>query len=791
VTDVVQTLGAALAGRYRVERELGRGGMATVYLAEDVRHRRKVAMKVLHAELSAVIGHERFLKEIQVTAALQHPNILPLFDSGNADGQLFYVMPFVEGESLRERTKRGALSATDGIAILRDVAKALGAAHSRGVVHRDIKPENVLLSGDTAVVADFGIAKAIDASRTQPGVELTETGVSLGTPAYMSPEQALGDPVDARSDIYAWGVIAYETLSGAHPFVGKTTAQQIIAAQIAEQPAPLPARAGVTPAMTDLVARCLAKSPAERPDSAVDVIRSLDAAMMSPTTADATASGGRRWILAIAVIALATTFGAVFLTRRLPPVVTPQSSGIAVGPSLVVLPFANIGGLAENEIFADGVTEDVITHLATIGGLTVISRTSAMTYKGTTKPLKQIANELGVGAVLEGSVRRVGSRVRVVAQLIDAKTDAHRWAGTFDRELADVFAIQSEIATTIADTLKATLSPESRQRLAVRPTNDTLAYQLYVQGRAAIRERTQQSMDRGIELFQQAIQRDSNFALAYQSLANTYALTPLQGTVPARPALAKGRAAVDRALSLDPNLPEAHGTLGYILMFSDNNWSESEREFKRALAGAPSDFNVRGQYASFLSIVGRIDESVRESRVALSLDPQSPSALQSTAALLMAARQFDEALVMVRRSIALEPKNQIAWNIRWFSAWYSNRVDEAFDALVGLQDAAGIRAVTRVELGDAYSRGGKAEALRLLLAKWPVAYRPVFRTVWYAELGDREHALEWLERGYAERWISLPYVLRWPSFDGMKSDPGFVGFMRKMGLDPNISPTTR
>ena len=232
-TDTKTSLSDSLAGRYTIVRELGHGGMATVYLA-DIRHRRKVAIKVLNAELSAVIGHERFLKEIQVTAGLQHPNILPLFDSGNADGLLFYVMPFVDGESLRERTARGALPTSGAIAVLRDVAKALGAAHGRGVVHRDIKPENILLSGDTAVVADFGIAKAIDASRTQPGIELTETGVSVGTPAYMSPEQAPGDAVDARSGIYAWGVIAYETLSGAHPFVGKTTAQQIVAAQIAE-----------------------------------------------------------------------------------------------------------------------------------------------------------------------------------------------------------------------------------------------------------------------------------------------------------------------------------------------------------------------------------------------------------------------------------------------------------------------------------------------------------------------------------------------------------------------------
>ncbi len=781
-------LSSALGGRYLIERELGRGGMATVYLADDVRHRRKVAMKVLHRDLSSTLGHERFLKEIELTASLQHPHILPLFDSGIADGQLFYVMPFVDGETLGARLNRGPLPAIEGISVLRDVAKALAYAHGKGVVHRDIKPENVLLSANIAVVSDFGIAKAVDASRTQPGIDLTEAGVSLGTPAYMAPEQALGDTIDARTDVYAWGVIAYEVVTGAHPFAGKTTAQKLIAAHIADRPAPIAPRADLPVALTELIARSLSKSPSERPDFA-EVIRVLDGALSSASVPVAETPRARvrtwRWKALVGALVVVAVVGAGWLVRRQSLSGPPARVAAATsGPSLVVLPFTNMGGVPENEIFADGVTEDVITHLATVGGLTVISRTSAMTYKGTTKPLKQIAAELGVGAVLEGSVRRVGSRVRVVAQLIDAKSDAHKWAGTFDRELADVFAIQSEIAQTIADTLKATLSPETRQRLAARPTTDTLAYQLYLRGRAALNARTAESFSRGITLFEQAIQRDSGFALPYSGLASLYALLPLTGPTPARPSLAKARAAVERALTLDPNLPLGHATRAYILMLSDYDWAESEQEFRRAVAEAPNETSVRSQYASFLAIVGRADESIREARLAVTLDPKSSGQKQSLATTLLMARRYDEALVWDRRSIEQEPGNLSAWTSRWAAAWYSDKSDEAIDALVGFQDAARIHAVTGSELRRALATGGRPAVLRVLLAKWPVELRPAFRAVWYAELRDPDHAMEWLERGYDERWISLPYVLRWQSFASMKGDPRFVAFTHKMGLEP-------
>src|SRR5437899_411277 len=476
LADSVARLRAALAGRYTIERELGRGGMATVYRAGDVKHRRTVAIKVLRPELASQLGPDRFLREVEIAASLNHPHILALYDSGDADGFLFYVLPYVEGESLRDKLARERqLSVEDALRITRQVAAALGYAHARNVIHRDIKPENILLHEGEAMVTDFGIALAVSAAADD---RLTLTGLAVGTPVYMSPEQALGErELHARSDVYSLGCVLYEMLAGEPPFTGPT-AQAVIAKRLVD---PVPAVRRLRDAVPEGVERALmgalARVPADR-------------------------------------FASAAAFAEALAT---PGVVRPPRPR-----SVAVLPFVNLSADPENEYFADGITEDVIAQLSKVGALQVTSRTSVMPFKKREQGLREIAAKLQVATLLEGSVRRAGDRVRIVAQLIDAAADQHLWAETYDRQLTDIFEIQADVALHIAAALKAELSADEKTRIHKEPTSDLQAYQLYLQGRHCFIRYTPEGMRKGIEYFEQAIQRDPSYALAYASVALAY-----------------------------------------------------------------------------------------------------------------------------------------------------------------------------------------------------------------------------------------------------------------------------
>src|SRR5438093_11109934 len=514
-TDQRDRLNAALAGRYAIERELGSGGMATVYLAHDVKHHREVALKVLRPELAAALGHERFLREVEIAARLNHPHILALYDSGETNGFLFYVMPYVAGESLRHRLEREKqLPIEEALAITRHVASALAHAHAHDVIHRDVKPENILLHEGEAMVADFGIALAMSAVASE---RLTQTGITVGTPAYMSPEQAASErTLDARSAGYSLGCVLYEMLAGEPPYTG-STAQALIAKRLVD---PVPAvrrlRAAVPVGVEQALTKALAKVPADRWASAVAFAEALTAP-----------------------------------ARPRPP-------------SVAVLPFLNLSADPENEYFADGITEDVIAHLSKIRALKVISRTSVMAFKQREQSLREIGARLEVATLLEGSVRRAGDRVRIVAQLIDAESDRHLWAETYDRRLTDVFAIQTDVALQIAAALKAELSPDEKSRLHQEPTSDLQAYQLYLQGRHCYLRYTAEGSRRGIEYFEQAVAKDPNYALAYAALAMVYTELAETGSLRPGEAYARARDASAKALALDLGLGEAHCMLAYI-----------------------------------------------------------------------------------------------------------------------------------------------------------------------------------------------------------------------------------
>jgi serine/threonine-protein kinase len=655
-----------LSDRYAIERELGRGGMATVYLARDLRHDRQVAVKVLEPQV-ATFGADRFLREIRIAARLTHPHVLGLHDSGEAsDGaggrRLFYVMPHVEGETLRFRlTREQALPVADAVRLLRELADALAYAHAQGVVHRDLKPDNVLLSGGHAVVADFGIAKALAAATedgASPDARLTGTGVAIGTPAYMAPEQALGDPaMDHRADLYALGVIAYEMLAGRHPFAGRT-AQALAAAHLTETPTELAERRpDAPPGLAALVMRLLAKDPAARPQRADDVRRALD-------EIGATPSGSRRWAqrrtLGTAALVLAVVAGIVAYALR------PRPRASATGPAairtLAVLPVANVGGTPNDEYFSDGLTDELAHALARVPGLQLPGRTSTYALKGTTLPAREIGRTLDVSAYIDGAVRRAGERLRVSTQLVSATDGKVLWDSVFETRTGDVFAVQDSLTRAVVTALAPTLGVsgvrgETSAHAALvkvkRGTTDAEAYELYLKGMYYWHERGAANVARSIGYFQQAIARDPTFARAYAALAFAYNVLEVYVPDPADSTTPLIEANARRAMTLDSTLADAQLAMASALE-RNVRFADAEKGYRAALRIEPLNQTAHHALGFMLMFVGRTDEAIDELRQATRLDPLAKSAGTALAEALINARRFREAEVESRRILAID-----------------------------------------------------------------------------------------------------------------------------------------
>jgi len=571
--DLSTELSAALAGRYAIERELGRGGMATVYLAQEHKHNRQVAIKVLHRELGASLGAERFLREIGIVAQLSHPHIVPLIDSGNAGGLLYYVSPFVPGGSLRERILREQrLPVGDALRIAQEVGTALDYAHRGGFVHRDVKPENILFNDGQAVLADFGVARA---STATPSDIVTEAGMALGTPTYMSPEQAAGDrDVGVGTDVYSLACVVYEMLAGEPPFSG-ANARAVLMKQVMEPPRPIRALRPEVPASVERsLARALAKEPHDRYSHASEFAAALQAKdpelHLLPTT-----------------------------TR-----------------SIAVLPFVNASPDAENEYLSDGITDELIDALAKVDGLRVASRTSVFALKGKPQDVRAIGALLGASEVLEGTVRRAGDRLRITAQLTSTEDGRLIWSQRYDRTLHDVFAIQDEIARTIVDTLRVTSFADFASPVARRSTGSVTAYQLYLRGRYAWNKRTQEGVAEAIEYFQQAIAEDPAYALAYTGLADAYALHVDYRSVPVHEGFARAKDYARKALALDDGLAEAHASLAWSLFVYDWDWTGAAREFRRSIELDPRYATAHQWYAFLLASRGQLEEALVEGHTA-------------------------------------------------------------------------------------------------------------------------------------------------------------------------------
>ena len=659
MADAPLRLQNALSDRYRIEREIGRGGMATVYLAEDLKHHRSVAIKVLDPELAAAIGPERFLREIEIAARLNHPQILPLHDSGEAEGLLYYVMPFVEGESLRERLGREKqLPLDDALRIIREVADGLEYAHSQGVVHRDIKPENILISRGHAVVADFGIARAI---RAAGGAKLTETGLSLGTPVYMSPEQAIGGgELDGRSDLYSLGCVLYEMLAGQPPFTGPT-GESLVHQHLSVEPRSV---ADLRPAVPAGIARALGRALAKTPADRFSTVAAFAAALTNRESAAVTAAApvtpappARRWwrIALLVGPAVVLAIGALLVLRPGRQVPAPAKKPVHGRSEIAVLPFQNLSADGAHAYFAGGLQDELLTQLAKVAALKVISRTSVMGYQGTSKPLKVIAAELGVGSVVEGSVQVVGGRLRVTVQLIDAATDEHLWAEHYDRTLNDAFAIQSEVAQQIVTAVGAALTSSEQGRLTAAPTANAEAYRLYLQGRQYWNRPgySRQNCEIAQQLYERALGLDPNFALAHAALSLAHGRMRFFQYDPSPVRVVRQREEAEIALRLAPDLPQAHMAIG---LAQRSDYRRTLDEFAIALKGLPNDVELWGWIGYVQRQLGNWTEALAAFDRAAQLDPRNADLFYDLGAqTYQALHRYAEAVRAYDRALSLAP----------------------------------------------------------------------------------------------------------------------------------------
>src|SRR5438876_2065673 len=773
-------LQAALSDRYAIERELGRGGMATVYLARDVRHERRVALKVLRPEVAAALGPERFLREIQIAAQLAHPHILPLHDSGAAGAFLYYVMPYVEGESLRDRLERESqLPVEQAVQIAREVADALSDAHGHDVVHRDIKPENILFEAGHAVVSDFGIARAITATA---GDTLTETGIVIGTPAYMSPEQASGtDPIDGRSDVYSLGCVLYEMLAGEPPYTGPSA--QIVMAKRLTDPVPSVRRLreGIPPALDAAVSRALAKAPADRFGTAAE----FAGALAAPT--QRVRDTRRRTSRVAAGVGLAATLVAAAVRLF----VLSRSHGTTAlagrpGQSIAVLPFVNATGAPQDEYLSDGISEELINALSKLPQLRVVARPSSFAFKGKNEDVRQIGQALQVATVLGGSVRRAANRLRVTAQLTDARNGYNLWSETYDREMGDVFAVEDEISRAIMRALQVHLVSGDSLTLLRRPPRDVEAYEVYLKGRYFYNKGGFGPVQQALAYFQQALAHDSNYALASAGLADVYQSLTASTYLRSREGMPKARAAVLEALALEPTLADAHASLGDQLCVYDWDASAAERELRRAIELNPSLAIAHYFYSHCLVTHGRLDEALAEATRAQELDPLNPEVATGLPWALYVARRYDDAIAAQQKSLDLEPGFALAHMLLALplagKGSYAEALAEARKMATLAGDAPNFVGILGYVAGRA---GERAEAQRILTA---LERRPPGNTAFAIALlqlglGNNEQALRWLQAAYEERAEWLVLVTPAPFWDPLRPDPRFSALMRKVGVE--------
>ncbi len=734
-----------LAGRYTVERELGAGAMATVYLAEEMKHGRPVAIKVLKPELAQTLGADRFLREIGIAARLSHPHLVPLIDSGESGGLLYYVSAYVAGGSLRDRLREEQrLSVDQTLRIAQEVGAALDYAHRSGVVHRDVKPENILFADGHALLADFGIARA---PRHGEDELVTGAGIAVGTPEYMSPEQASGErELDARSDIYSLACVVFEMLAGEAPFRG-ASARSTMAKHVTEPARRVrQLRPDVPIAVDDAIARALSKDPAYRFTTAHDFIVALHS-------------------------------GDLGTSRR----------SVGVTRSIAVLPFVNASAEAENEYLSDGITDELIDALAKVEGLRVASRTSVFAIKGKSLDVRAIGALLDCAVVLEGTVRRAGQQLRITAQLTSADDGHLLWSQRYDRQLHDVFAIQDEIAQTIVNTLRETTFADLAPPPTTRHTENLRAYGLYLRGRFELNRRTQDGISAGIRYFEQAIAEDPRFALAYAGLSDAHSLRVDYRSIPVAQGFEQAMHYARQALLIDDKLAEPHASLAWALFVYHWQWDEAEQEFRRAIELDPRYPTAHQWFAFLLSVRGRREEALIEGHTAVDLDPRSLFARRSLAWIYLYARRYDRARAQLYKAMEMNPTAEETYRTLGLVLAHAGEAQNAIRVLEEAVTMPEAGSYTRATLGYALARAGRVDEARAILkaladqAQGDYVSPVAFATVLLG-LGDIHRALDWTERAYEDRRGWVAYVNVNPMMDPMRGHPRFQRLVEKMGL---------
>ena len=771
--DPIAPLRVALAGRYEIEREIGQGAFATVFLARDARHDRRVAVKVLNADPSSETGELRFIREIHLLARLQHPNILPLHDSGHVEALLYYLMPYVSGETLRARISRERQLPLDvAVRIGREVSDALAYAHAQGVIHRDIKPENILLSGGHAVVADFGIARAIDVGGVQ---QLTRTGMGgPGTPAYMSPEQLMGDgPLDGRADIYSLGCVLYEMITGKPPFAGK---EGFVKRFTEPPPRASLLRKDVPVWLEDVIGKTLERNPAARYATAEEVLRDLSRPVTLDTAAPSVGSGSGE--------------------RNTPPTPAayypaPSAPGLRVRevnqPSVGVLPFTNMSSDPDNEYFSDGITEEILNALSRLPTIKVAARTSSFALKGKSLDIAEVGRRLNVSTILEGSVRRMGKRVRISAQLISASDGFHIWSERYDREVQDVFEIQDEIARSIVDRLKVKLTTADDQSLARRHTENIEAYELYLRGRYCwYRWNISGMMQEAMGHFSAALTKDPNYALAYHGLADGYSILGLYAFLPPAVVHAKADPAARRSVELAPELAETRTSLATVQLLNWD-WSGAESNLLHAIDLNPRYAVAHSFHAWLLSTVGRQRQAVEAARLGRDLDPLSPLTNGIAALVSYHGLQYDQAISECERALDRDPKSflgHLGISLSYSAkAMYKEAISYAENAVEHSPEVNFLRGL----LGAVYAMAGERDSAEKVIddltARSGSSYvGPVFFSWIYSHLDEPDKAFEYLAKACDERSCTLGLGIRFPLYGGIRSDPRFGKVLTRLGL---------
>ena len=783
-------------GRYRILSRVGEGGMGEVFRAHDERLDREVAIKVLPEEVATDPDRlRRFEREAQAVAKLNHPNILAIHDFGTEGDVAFAVMELLEGESLREVISRGGLTPNKALEYARAIADGISAAHEKDIVHRDLKPENVFLTcGGHIKILDFGLAKLKrgeqDLTTESPTATLeTSPGAFLGTVPYMSPEQVRGERCDQRTDIFALGTMLYEMLCGRRPFGGNSM-MEVATAILGKDPESISSVASdVSPALANVVMRCLEKRPEDRFSSARDLSMTLGAMdSVSPSVqAGQKPVFERRWphILAVVIatiIAVLVIFPPSALFDR--PGEAPSTAPIR---SIAVLPLDNLSGDPGQEYFVDGMTEALIADLAKIRALKVISRTSVMRYKGTTTPLPEIAAELGVDAVVEGSVVRSGNRVRITAQLIEAATDQHLWAENYERDLTDILALQAEVARAIAGEIQIVLTPQEERRLAEASPVDPESYEAYLMGQYRLKEESIEGARMALKHFEEAAAHDPDNALAYAGMAEVYAFWGLYlelGDEVER----RAEEAAGKALEIDDTLAEVHLALG-LVKYSQWEWEVARREFALAIEINPSLAEAHHNYAHHFWNLGRLDEGFAESQLYLELDPQWPRPYECIAYNLTLTGQAEQALAYAQRAIEIDPTFYAGHTTLGDVYVGLGRLEEATDAYRAAQGLSeGPFSMASLSLAFVAATSGRlaeAEAIMQGLEVEATEYSSFMVAAVHAALGDAERAFEQLEAAYRNKEWLMTTIKIHPWLDPLRDNPRFDDIVRRMNFPEN------